>query len=444
MNHEIPRVVDAVIGGQRGDEGKGKITDELASDPYNRFVVRYNGADNAGHTLLHDDKEYDTHGLPSGILHEHITNVVANGVLVNPHHTALEISKFKKIGVRLENENLAISNISCMILPHHIQLDKIREQGNGRQGSTARGVAFAASDQSLREGVLTESLTSSSAKRELREKIETGIEAANKEAAEQGLGHLMVHNVKGVTDYWLRRSVEIVPYITDTVSLMRDAVLRGDGIIAEGAQAMGLDKNYGQYPCVSSSNPGVAGMLSGMAIPHSSVKDVYMVAKMMRSHVGGGPFITEETEDHQLIDRLIGSPDDIDGEYGTSTGRKRRIGYFDIPELKTAAHLNDVTHLVLTKLDLAPRFGDSIKIATSYLTPDGVIDYVPVGSARQQEACTPIYEEIPVWSEDISSTRSYNELPLKAKRLIAFIEEHVGVQVSYIGVGPGREQLIKK
>jgi adenylosuccinate synthase len=444
VNHEIPRVVDAVIGGQRGDEGKGKITDDLAQNPDNRFVVRFNGADNAGHTLLYEGKEYDTHGLPSGILHDHITNVVANGVLVNPHHTALEINRFRDIGVRLESDNLAVSNIACMILPHHILLDKIREEGKGKQGSTARGVAYAAGDHALREGVLTESLTTLADRRELLDKIEEGIEKANKEAAEQGLERLMTHNVRNAAAYWMRRAVEIVPYITDTTSMLRDAVIRGDGIIAEGAQAMVLDKNYGQYPCVSSSNTGVAGILSGMAVPHSSIKDVYMVAKIMRSHVGGGPFITEETENEELVERLIGRPEDIDGEYGTSTGRRRRIGYFDIPELKSAAHLNDVSHMVITKLDLTPRFGETVKVATHYNTPDGVIDYVPVGSAKQQAECTPVYEELPLWTEDISNMRQFKELPNKAKKLVSFIEEHVGVKVTHIGVGPGREQLIKR
>lgn len=437
-------VVDAVIGGQRGDEGKGKITDDLASNPENRFVVRFNGADNAGHTLLFDDKEYDTHGLPSGILHDHITNVVANGVMVNPHHTALEIAKFRRIGVRLESDNLAISSIAGMILPHHILLDRIREGGASKQGSTARGVAYAARDHASRDGVLTESLLSATTRRELRDKVEDGIERANKAATELGLENLIKTNVKGTARYWMSKATELIPHITDTTAMMREAVLRGDGIVAEGAQAMSLDVNYGQYPCVSSSNPGVAGMLSGMAIPHSSVKDVYMVAKMMRSHVGGGPFITEETENQELIDRLIGKPEDIDGEYGTSTGRKRRIGYFDIPELRTGAYLNNVGYLVLTKLDLTPRFGDSVKIATQYESPSGTIDYVPAGSAKQLEECTPLYEELPLWKRDISDVRRFSDLPKKAKKLVGFIEEQVGVEVKYIGVGPGREQLIKR
>lgn len=444
MRHEIPQVVDAVIGGQRGDEGKGKITDDLACDPNTTHVVRFNGADNAGHTLLIGDQEYDVHGLPSGILHEDVMNVVGNGVLVNPHHTALEIAGFQRLGVPLGVENLAISSIASMILPHHIELDRLREVGAGKQGSTVRGVAFAASDNAKREGVLTENLLTKSGRRELAEKVEAGLWATNEQAYALGREDLVRSNVANATKYWMRKAMELIPYITDTTTMLREAVLRGDGVVAEGAQAMSLDVNYGQYPCVSSSNPGVAGMLSGMGIPHSSVRNVYMVAKIMRSHVGGGPFITEETQDQELLDRLVGRRGDVDAEYGTSTGRRRRMGYFDIPELRTATYLNDADSLVLTKLDLAPRFGETIKIATGYETSDGVVDYAPAGSAKQLEACSPVYEELPLWSQDISGARSFKDLPKKAKHLVNFIEDAVGIEVRYIGVGPGRDQLIKR
>ncbi len=419
--------VDVVIGLQRGDEGKGRFVD-LMADEY-QVIARGNGGANAGHTVVPEGIEpIALHQVPSGIAYSDKLNIIGNGMYVDPIKLRAEIQDVKDHGLTVSATNLAISNTAHMVLPHHILRDEMRESGSGAQGSTKSGIAYVASDKFVREGVRIESLYGSS--KELRTHIiDLLVQVAGEKKPE----------FETLADQWIAAAEEMKPYITDTVGLIHDRIAAGDRVLAEGAQAHWLDINHGMYPAVTSSSTTVAGLLDGLGLAPGMVGEVSGVAKAIKSHVGGGPFVTEIL-DEDLAAQIRGPKDKVDSEYGSTTKRPRRIGHFDLVELKNAVEINGVTEVIISKMDMVNLYGETMQVATSYSLDGKELERAP-SSAIQLEQCTANYSEFKTW-DDISDLRDPSKLPVDANVFIGAVEKHLGVKVGKLGVGPEREQVI--
>jgi adenylosuccinate synthase len=426
--------VDVVLGLQRGDEGKGRVVDLMAKDY--QAVARFNGGANAGHTVVLNDTVLRLHQVPSGIIYPKKINIIGNGCLVDPKRLIEEISEIRKANLPVSPENLLISNGAHLVMPHHISLDEIRENSKKNQGSTKRGISYVAADKYKREGLRTELIGLDIDR--IAECAFEELEKTNHLRSEAGLRQL---SSEKITKEWMKYVRQLKPYITDTVEVIHDLLESEHKVLAEGAQAIGLDIDHGMYPYVTSSHTTVGGVLSGLGVGASSIDDVIGVAKALRSHVGGGPFVTKIT-DEQTAKRMRGEKGKIDSEYGASTGRERQVGYFDLVELRRARKVGGIKKIVLTKVDTLNKFGESMPIATHYRINGKLRDSAPGNSAAMLEKCEPVYEEIPLWKEDISKMKRYEELPANAKRFISLVSEKVGVPVTMIGVGPERSQII--
>lgn len=425
---------DIVLGLQRGDEGKGRIVDLLAAE-YG-IVARFNGGPNAGHTVTNGTGEpLRLHQLPSGIARPDVRNIIGNGMLLDPVRLLDEIREVQAAGIAISPENLAISDLAHLILPHHICLDEIREAGQDGQGSTKRGIAYVARDKYERSGVRAELLVYDPAA--LFAAVRQGLEAVNPQLKAAGLP---ARDPAKEAETWLAAAKQLAPYVTDTVSLMHQALTDDTEVLAEGAQAFGLDIEFGMYPFVTSSHTTVGGAVTGLGISPRHIRRVVGVAKVVKSHVGGGPFVTEIT-DEALAATMRGQKGQIDSEYGATTGRSRKVGYLDLPELRRAIAINGVTELALTKFDVLPRFGRTANIAVAYKLDGQTLQHAP-SSAAQLERCEPVYETVELWTEDISGVRRRHDLPQKAQSLLAFLETELGVPITMVGVGPERNQII--
>ncbi|HET8669323.1 MAG TPA: adenylosuccinate synthase [Candidatus Saccharimonadales bacterium] len=426
--------VDIVLGLQRGDEGKGRIVDLLASE-YD-IVARFNGGPNAGHTVANGGGEpLKLHQLPSGIARPDVVNVIGNGMLVDPILLLEEITEVVEAGVAITPQNLMISDLAHLILPHHISLDEIREAGEGGQGSTKRGIAFVASDKYERIGVRAELIAHGLD--ELEAAVRQGLHSVNEARVSVGLPK---HDAAAEAREWIAKTKDLAPYITDTVALLHSWLESRKTVLAEGAQAFGLDIEFGMYPYVTSSHTTSGGAVSGLGIDPHAIKRIVGVVKVLKSHVGGGPFVTEIT-DGELATKMRGERGRIDSEYGASTGRERQVGYLDLPELRRAIAVNGVTEIALTKFDVLPMFGESMNIAVAYNLGGKEVKYAP-SSAAQLERCQPVYKKMPLWPDDITGIRKRSALPQNARALLDFLSEELGVPISMIGVGPERDQII--
>jgi adenylosuccinate synthase len=426
--------IDIVLGLQRGDEGKGRIVDVMAGE-YD-LVARFNGGPNAGHTVANGDAEpLKLHQLPSGIARPEVTNVIGNGMLLDPIRLLDEIKDVQSAGVAVSPENLIISDLAHLILPHHISLDEIRETGSGGQGSTKRGIAFVAREKYERVGVRAEMLVHDLDG--LYEAVRAGLESVNE--SRQAVG-LKPHDAAAEARTWVDTAKVLAPYVTDTVEVLQEALRGKQSILAEGAQAFGLDIDFGMYPYVTSSHTTSGGAVIGLGIDPHEIKRVVGVVKLLKSHVGGGPFVTEIT-DEALASKMRGEPGKIDSEYGASTGRSRMVGYLDLPELRRAISVNGVTELALTKFDVLSMFGESMKVAIAYELDGKQLRHAP-SSAAQLEASKPVYKDVPLWSDDITGIRKRADLPANANALLDFLTEELNVPITMIGVGPERDQII--
>jgi adenylosuccinate synthase len=426
--------VDIVLGLQRGDEGKGRIVDLMASE-YD-IVARFNGGPNAGHTVANGDREpLKLHQLPSGIARPEVLNIVGNGMLLDPIRLLDEIKDVVNAGVAVSPNNLVISDLAHLILPHHISLDEIREAGEGGQGSTKRGIAFVASEKYERIGVRAELIAHNL--NELEGAVREGLNSVNEARVSVGL---KVHDAEAEAKAWVAIAKELAPYISDTVALLHDSLENGKLVLAEGAQAFGLDIEFGMYPYVTSSHTTSGGAVNGLGIDPHDIKRVVGVVKVLKSHVGGGPFVTQ-IPDEALAAKMRGKPGKIDSEYGASTGRERMVGYLDLPELRRAIAVNGVTEIALTKYDVLTMFGDSMNVAVAYELDGKELKYAP-SSASQLERCQPVYKQISLWPDDIAGVRKQSDLPQNARVLLEFLQEELGVPVTMIGVGPERDQII--
>jgi adenylosuccinate synthase len=422
----MPAIV--LIGAQWGDEGKGKVTDLLGVRV--DYVVRFSGGNNAGHTVVTPDGEkYALHLIPSGALSPNVVTVLGNGVVVDPKVLLDELDGLTARGVDMSR--LLISGDAHLIMPHHRALDRVVERylGAARIGTTGRGIGPAYGDKVARMGIRAQDLLDPGILRKklelaLREKNQILVKVYNRKAMD----------VEAVVEEYLAYAERLRPRIVDTRALLWDALDAGATVLMEGAQATMLDLDHGTYPFVTSSNPTAAGACVGTGIPPTAIGRVIGVSKAYTTRVGSGPFPTElvgDAGEHLLK---------VGREYGTTTGRQRRCGWFDAVVARYAVRVNGITDLVVTKLDVLSGLA-TVPICVAYEVDGKRVDTMPTTQTAFHHA-TPIYEEMDGWWEDISKARSDADLPANARAYLARLEELCGAPISLVGVGPGRDEVI--
>jgi len=421
----MPAVV--LLGAQWGDEGKGKATDLLGGRV--DYVVRYQGGNNAGHTVVIGDQKFALHLLPSGILTPTVTSVIGNGVVIDPEVLLRELAGLKERGV--ETGKLLISANAHLITPYHVTLDKTIERflGNAKIGTTGRGIGPTYGDKVARLGIRVQDIFDPSI---LRQKVEGALAHKNQVLVK-------VYNVRAIdpdaiVDSLLEYAEILRPYVTDTALLLNTALAEGKTVLLEGGQGTLLDVDHGTYPFVTSSNPTAGGACTGSGIGPTRITRVIGILKAYTTRVGSGPFPTELLDADGERLRAIG------GERGTTTGRPRRCGWFDAPIARFATRVNGLTDFFLTKLDVLTGF-EQIPVCVAYEI-DGVRhDEIPMTQTDFHHA-KPIYEMLPGWSEDISGARTVEDLPANARAYVKFLEDISGAPMSAIGVGQDRNATI--
>ncbi len=417
--------VDVVLGSFYGDEGKGKIIDYLGSKA--DIAVRCSGGNNAGHTIEVDGVKFAFHLIPSGILNKGTIAVIGNGVVVDPKVLIEEMENLKEHGYSADN--LRISDKAHIILPYHIEMDKLLEEnrGSNKIGTTARGIGPAYCDKYERCGIRAEDLIS-----DRFEELLT-ININNKNKIFEMYGHETVDLEKTLADYKEYAKI-LKPYITDTVTLIHNALDEGKKVICEGAQATLLDIDFGSYPFVTSSNPSIGGVCTGSGVGARDIGEVYGVLKAYSSRVGAGPYVTEQNNEIGDIIRELGH------EYGTTTKRPRRCGWLDLVALKYAVRLNGITGLAVNHVDTIGKL-DNIKLCVAYnFNGKETTDFsTNVDFLNNSYA---VYEDFEGNFGDISNCKSFEELPDNAKKYLKRIEDFTGVPVKFIGTGAGRENMI--
>ena len=426
--------LDIIVGTQWGDEGKGHITDLMASKA--DFVARFGGGDNAGHTIAIGDDVYKLHLVPSGIIHSHVTCIIGNGVVINPAVLLREIDELKDKKIDVTPQRLLISDRAHLITPGHIALDKAYESNRGDSaiGTTQRGIGPAYTDKATRSGLRANLLANPEA---LAKAVDLHIASKN-EILSQLFG-LPALNGEEVATQFTGYGKRLAPYLANTPQVLSQALANGASVLAEGAQGTLLDLDHGTYPFVTSSWPTAAGALLGLGIGPKYVRRVIGVAKAFTSRVGGGPFPSEL--EGESAARLRGTGELPWDEFGTTTGRPRRVGWLDLVILRHAAQINGLSDLALTKLDILTGL-PQIPVCIAYEI-DGERTTSFPSSSSALERCRPIYETLPGWSQDITLTRSYEELPANARRYVDFVAETVGVPINLVSVGPGRDQVVQ-
>jgi adenylosuccinate synthase len=417
-----------VVGAQWGDEGKGKIVDLLAERA--DVVARYQGGNNAGHTLVIGDETYKLRLVPSGILYPGTLCVLGQGCVIDPEVLIEELDGLEARGI--DTAGLRISGNAHLIMPWHRIIDADSELQLGRLsiGTTRRGIGPAYADKALRVGIRIQDLMD---EKILRLKVQTALSAKN--PLLRKLHHHRPLDKDVVTEATLRYATRIRPFIADTSLLVHRALEAGQAVLCEGAQGTLLDIDAGTYPFVTSSNPTAGGACTGLGVGPTRVDSVLGVTKAYLTRVGAGPFPSEADEDRGAAIREHG------GEYGTVTGRDRRCGWLDLVGLRFAARLNGMTALAVTKLDVLSLF-DRIPVCTGYRLQDGsVTDDFPSHQSDFHHAA-PVYEELPGWQRDISDTTAYADLPDAARGYLDFVAERVGVPVALVGIGQRRDQTI--
>ena len=417
-----------VVGLQYGDEGKGKITDVLSAK--SDYVVRFQGGDNAGHTVYAGEEKFVLHLLPSGVLQCKGKCIIANGVVVNPKAFLKEIGQIEEKGMK--TDHVFISRRAHVIMPYHILLDTYREEeaGGTHIGTTKKGIGPCYEDKIARVGIRMVDLLNPEV---LAEKIKKNLKIKN--SLFEKYFDKPTLEFDEIYNEFLELGQKLKDRIVDTEVELNQAIRDGKNILFEGAQAAMLDIDFGTYPYVTSSSPTTGGVCSGAGVPPTSLQNLIGVAKAYTTRVGEGPFPTEL--DNELGEKIR----QIGFEFGATTGRPRRTGWLDLVTLKHATMINGINNLVITKLDVLSGI-PTLKIATKYKTEDGkIIDYF-TSSTTKLYNYEPIYEELEGWTEDITKVRSYDELPANAKKYIEFIENYLGINVYLVSVGPERSQNI--
>ena len=417
-----------VLGLAWGDEGKGRVCDALASDA--RYVARYSGGNNAGHTIRVGKEEFVVHLIPSGIVREGVVCTIGNGVVVNPEVLAEEVSALENRGIEVRGR-LKVDGRAHLILPYHVRLDGYREKalGKAKIGTTNRGIGPTYEDKIARVGIRVQDVFDEGI---LRAKLRAALREKNS----------LITNVYGedpydpdeIADYLLSFCDLLRPMVADTGALLRNAIGRDEPVLLEGAQATLLDNDFGTYPFVTSSNPSAGGACVGAGVPPTCLGEVIGVTKAYTSRVGDGPFPTELLDETGETLRRVGN------EYGSTTGRPRRCGWLDLVAIKYTASVNGITTLALTMLDVLSAV-EEVKVCVGYEIDGERMEEYPMSQTDLHHA-QPVYKSLPGWSEDVTGCRRREDLPEAAKGFVSFIEAELGVPLCMISVGPERDQAI--
>jgi adenylosuccinate synthase len=418
--------VQIIVGAQWGDEGKGKIVDMLAEGV--DIVARYQGGANAGHTVCIGDKEFILHLIPSGIFHPHITCIIGNGVVIDPLALMSEIGQLASAGIQIGGR-LLISHNAHLIMPYHKLLDTIREQMPNKIGTTGRGIGPAYIDKFMRVGIrIVDLLDRDVLARKLKANIEEKNQILTKVYGETKL------DVDAIIAEYQEFDKKIDGYVTDTSAFLNHAIREGKKIIAEGAQGALLDVDHGTYPFVTSSNPTAGGACTGLGIPPTAVDSIIGVVKAYSTRVGNGPFPTE------LQDATGERLRNLGHEFGATTGRPRRCGWFDAVSLRYSVQVNGIENIAITKLDVLDDF-DEIKICIGYEYDGKRLKTFPT-DVQTLERARPVYETLQGWKSSLSGATRHDNLPVNARRYIDTLSRLINVPVSLVSVGPRRDQTI--
>ena len=421
----MPAIV--LVGSQWGDEGKGKATDLLGGRV--DYVVRYQGGNNAGHTVVIGDQKFALHLLPSGILTPEVIPVIGNGVVIDPAVLLHEMAGLNGRGI--DTSKLVISANAHLITPYHVTLDKVTERflGNAKIGTTGRGIGPTYSDKIARLGIRVQDLFDPSI---LRQKVEGALASKNQVLVK--VYNRRALEIDEIVDSLLAFADPLRPYVADTSLMLNDALDQGKVVLLEGGQGTLLDVDHGTYPFVTSSNPTAGGACTGSGIGPTRITRVIGILKAYTTRVGSGPFPTELLDDDGERLRVIG------GERGVTTGRPRRCGWFDAPIARFASRINGLTDTFLTKLDVLTGF-EQIPVCVAYDVDGERCDEIPMTQTGFHHA-KPIYENRPGWTEDISGAREVSDLPKNARDYVQFLEDISGTRISAIGVGQDRDATI--
>ena len=415
-----------VVGTQWGDEGKGKITDFLSEKA--EYVARYQGGDNAGHTIQFGGETYKLHLIPSGIFSPEKLCIIGNGVVVNPKSLVTELAYLHERNIT--TDNLRISDRAHVILPYHIELDRLQEEAKGDKkiGTTIKGIGPAYMDKAARVGIRIADLLD---REVFEERLRINLEDKNRQFTKLYDANPM--SFEEIFEEYYEYGQQIKQYVCDTSVLLNDALDNGKRVLFEGAQGVMLDIDQGTYPFVTSSNPLAGGVTIGSGVGPSKVTKVVGVCKAYTSRVGDGPFPTE------LFDEIGSRIREVGREYGTTTGRPRRVGWFDSVVMRHSKRVSGITNLCLNSIDVLTGL-ETVKICVAYRKPNGEeISHYPA-SLVELGQCEPVYEELPGWSEDITGCRTLEELPIEAQNYVRRVSELVGVKISTFSVGPDRNQ----
>lgn len=415
-----------VVGTQWGDEGKGKITDFLSEKA--EYVARYQGGDNAGHTIQFGGETYKLHLIPSGIFSPEKLCIIGNGVVVNPKSLVTELAYLHERNIT--TDNLRISDRAHVILPYHIELDRLQEEAKGDKkiGTTIKGIGPAYMDKAARVGIRIADLLD---REVFEERLRLNLEDKNRQFTKLYDANPM--NFEEILEEYYEYGQQIKQYVCDTSVLLNDALDNGKRVLFEGAQGVMLDIDQGTYPFVTSSNPLAGGVTIGSGVGPSKVTKVVGVCKAYTSRVGDGPFPTE------LFDEIGSRIREVGREYGTTTGRPRRVGWFDSVVMRHSKRVSGITNLCLNSIDVLTGL-ETVKICVAYRKSNGEeISHYPA-SLVELGQCEPVYEELPGWSEDITGCRTLDELPIEAQNYVRRVSELVGVKISTFSVGPDRNQ----
>jgi adenylosuccinate synthase len=426
--------VIALIGAQWGDEGKGHIADRLAAR--SAIVARYNGGDNAGHTITIGDTLVRTHLVPAGAFHPNSLCVLGAGMVINLRSLAREVDELNALGANLTPGRLKIDPAAHLLLPGHVALDGAGESQRGADaiGTTRRGIGPAYTDKSARTGLRAGAMANAGG---FAESVGAHVERANA---------ILVRDYRqspldadAIVAEYTALAARFAPHLADTTTLAHTALERGETVLAEGAQGTLLDLDHGTYPFVTSSSTITGGVLTALGVGPRHVTRVIGVAKAFCSRVGAGPFPTELCD--AMGNRLRGTGENPWDEYGSTTGRPRRTGWLDLVALKYAARVNGLTELVLTKLDILTGI-DTLRVCTAYSIRGQTVTDFPADTLALT-AAEPIYTDLPGWHEDLTPVRSLADLPDAARTYIKTIESHINVPVSHVSVGPERSQIFE-
>ena len=418
----------AVVGSQWGDEGKGKVIDFLATQA--DVVVRGQGGNNAGHTLVVDGKKFALRLIPSGILNPNTINVIGNGIVFDPKGFFEEIEMLESNGI--STKNIKISDRAHIVFPYHKELDGLAEEarGDNKIGTTKKGIGPCYMDKTERSGIRVCDLMD---KEIFAKKLKLQVDAKNK-LVTGVYGKEAMFDFDEIYNEFIVYAEKMRPYVEDTTVIVYDAIKANKKVLFEGAQGTLLDLDLGTYPFVTSSHPTSGGFAVGAGVGPNMIKDVVGIVKAYTTRVGEGPFVTELFDETGERIRVQGR------EFGTVTGRARRCGWFDSVIVKYAARVNGITSISFMLLDVLTGF-DKIKICTAYKMGDKIINNFPA-SLEDLAKCEPVYEELDGWNEDLTNIEKFEDLPENAKKYIARIEELIDVNIDLVSVGPNRTQTI--